>query len=102
MNTFKKGDIVCAYWCYTMNYFDFFRVESTSEKSVVLVELGKRMTNGSGMRGYEIPTNEVVGEPVRKRISIDGKHIQMHPRHQSGLAPAELWDGEPKYADYCD
>lgn len=102
MNTFKKGDIVCAEWICTMVYCDFFRVESTSEKSVVLVELGKRMTNGGGMRGYEVPTSEVVGEPVRKRISIDGKHIQMHPRHKGGYAPATLWDGEPKYADYWD
>ena len=97
---YKKGDILVAKWCYTMEWSNFYKVVSVSPKSVVIVELKRRTVRGDGFQGYEVPVDEPKGEPTRHRINPDGS--VRTGRRGSALSDARMWDGKPQYADYLD
>lgn len=97
---YKEGDIVVARWSYSMEWPEFYRVVSVSPKSVVIVELKRKLVRGDGFQGYEVPTDEPKGKPARHRINPDGS-IRIGSRG-SALGDAKMWDGKPQYADYLD
>lgn len=101
---YKPGDIVVAMWSYTMEWPEYYRVVSATAKSVLIVQLKRRVTaniDGYGQETYEVPTDETVGEPRRHMINPVSGTIRTGSRG-SALSDARKWDGVPRYANYCD
>lgn len=97
---YKEGDILVARWSYSMEWSEFYKVVSVSPKSVVIVELNRKLVRGDSFQGYEVPADKPKGEPCRHRINPDGS-VRTGSRG-SALGNARKWDGTPQYADYLD
>lgn len=97
-NPFKVGDILHHQWVYTMSFPEFFRVESVSPKSVVVIELGKRMHDnydGYGQAGTEVPDESVTCGKPRRCVLRSRCNGQIGALVDKGCI-ALKWDGKPK------
>lgn len=106
-NPFKVGDILCAMWSYTMFYPLYYQVISVAPKSIVVRELEKKMVDGDGWQGHEIPVKDSFCkyEKARRmmvRQNEDGRcYVDPDPSSYA-MGLATIWDGQPKWADHMD
>lgn len=97
-NPFKVGDILHHQFHYSMSFPEFFRVVSVSPKSVVVIELGRRMVDnydGYGQAGTEVPDEtRMFGKPKRCALRFNYNN-EVGALVDKGSV-AIKWDGKPK------
>lgn len=93
---FVPGKILHSSWGYSMTINTYYEIVRRTNKTVYVVEIGKKKVDGDGWTGHEIPIPEQKGKTVLsgriksdKNVSIDGKHCR-------------IWDGKPSYYNSLD
>lgn len=94
-------------WYYTMQYPNFYKVTKTTDKTVMLIQLEKRMVRatdgGYCQQGYEVPDpDRSYGKETRHIVKFCGDSAYVSVSDCGAMGKARVWDGEPKYADHMD
>lgn len=93
---FKPGAILHASWGYSMTINTYYEIVKRTNKTVYVVEIGKKKVDGDGWTGHEVAVPEQKGKTVYsgrikpdKSVTIDKKHCR-------------LWDGSSNYYNSLD
>lgn len=88
------GAIFCNSWGYDQTNVDFYEVVEVSGCMVTVREIASRDTDSGHDCGHCVAMpGEFIGEPLRKRVSVEGNSIWIPMGH----GYCGLWDGKPKY-----
>jgi hypothetical protein len=89
---YMKGDILYSSWGYDQTNVDFYQVIDTTEKSIKIRQVGKRVVREERGSDYVVAVpGKFTDGPMTKRVSPGG-----HVKITSGTY-AYKWDGKPKY-----
>lgn len=93
---FKPGAILHASWGYSMTINTYYEIVKRTNKTVYVVEIGKKKVDGDGWTGHEVAVPEQKGKTVYsgrikpdKSVTIDKKYCR-------------LWDGSSNYYNSLD
>ena len=86
------GDILYSSWGYDQTNVDFYEVLATTEKSVIIREVGQKVVKEDSYAEYVVPVpGRYIGSKMNKRVG-NGGYVRV-----SGSQSASKWDGKPKY-----
>jgi hypothetical protein len=108
MNNYKKGDIVVAQWSYTMTYPEYYIVTRVTPKKVGLTRIDDHMVRstdgGYNQQGYVAPVLPVTekGYGLKDKLCNVNEEGEIVIKDGYSTLWATLWDGKPKWANYCD
>jgi len=108
-----KGKIFYNSWGYDMTINDFVKVVSETDKTVMVVKMGKKVVGGeAGYTGLEVPVRLPKSNPFRLKKSINNydnsSKIELRGSDKSKNSSREesvswwLWDGTPQRFNYMD
>ena len=92
----KVGDIFVCSWGYDQTNVDYYKVLAVKNKSVVIAEVGQSRNYTGNMQGECVPNvNEIVGQPMTKRIQADcGDSVSLKITSFSWAFP---WNGKTNH-----
>ena len=97
----KINDILYTSWGYDQTNIDFYKVTalSPSGKTATIVPIGQKETRDAGfLCEYVVADPEnVIGEPLKKKIQKYGEHEYLRMTSYSTATP---WDGKEKYQSH--
>lgn len=88
----KVGDIFVCSWGYDQTNVDYYKVIAVKNKSVVIAEVSQTRNYTGCMQGQCMPNvNDVVGQPMTKRIQACGDKVSLKMTSYSWAYP---WNGK--------
>lgn len=94
----KNGDILVCKFGYNCTLVEFFKIIKMTEKTVTVVEIESKIVEDDdyGQAGKVIPTDNVIGSPIRRKIG-EYQNIKL-----DSYKYAYIWDGKPVDFDTYD
>lgn len=93
---FVPGKILHASWGYSMTINTFYEIVKRTNKTVFVVEIGKKNVDGDGWTGHQIPNPDVKEKEVLSGRISSGGWVKIDKKL------CRIWDGKPSFYNSLD